>query len=73
MAAENPGWGYRRIAGELAGMGRKVGASTVWAILKRAGIDSVPATLRSQPETTDITVIRRDRLGGAVHEYIQVA
>jgi hypothetical protein len=69
MAAENPGWGYRRIAG----MGRKVGASTVWAILKRAGIDSVPATLRSQPETTDITVIRRDRLGGAIHEYIQVA
>jgi transposase-like protein len=29
MAAENPGWDYRRIAGELAGMGRKVGASMV--------------------------------------------
>src|SRR3979411_2343568 len=35
MAGENPHCGYRRIAGELAGMGRQVGASTVWAILKR--------------------------------------
>jgi hypothetical protein len=42
MARENPGWGYRRIAGELAGMRRHVGASTVWAILKRAGIDPCP-------------------------------
>jgi transposase InsO family protein len=42
MAHENPGWGYRRIAGELAGVGRKVGASTVWAILKRAEIDPCP-------------------------------
>ena len=42
MARENPHWGYRRIAAELAGMGRHVGASTVWAILKRAGIDPCP-------------------------------
>src|SRR3981081_1758730 len=42
MARENPNWGYRRIAGELAGMGRQTGASTVWTILKRAGIDPCP-------------------------------
>lgn len=42
MARENPNWGYRRITGELAGMGQQVGASTVWAILKRAGIDPSP-------------------------------
>jgi transposase len=42
MARENPNWGYRRIAGELAQVGRPVGASTVWAILQRAGIDPCP-------------------------------
>src|ERR1017187_9179125 len=39
LAGENPEWGYRRIHGELAGPGVKVAASTVWEILKNAGID----------------------------------
>src|SRR5205823_3913293 len=58
MAADNESWGYRRIAGELAGLGIPVAPSTVWAILKKAGIDPAPrrngptwATfLRSQAE-----------------------
>jgi transposase len=42
LAAENSSWGYRRIHGELAGLGYRIAASTVWSILKRAGIDPAP-------------------------------
>lgn len=42
MARENRGWGYRRIHGELAGLGIRVAASAVWEILKAAGVDPDP-------------------------------
>ena len=42
MARDNPAWGYRRIHGELTGLDYKVAPSTVWQILKDAGIDPAP-------------------------------
>jgi transposase len=58
LVRENPGWGYRRVHGELLVLGVKVAASTVWEILRDAGIDAAPERssttwadfLRSQAE-----------------------
>src|SRR3954451_23157642 len=51
LATENPTWGYRRIHGELAGLGYQIGASTVWNILNTAGIN--PAPRRAGPSWTE--------------------
>jgi putative transposase len=42
LAKENPSWGYRRIHGELAGLGVVVAPSTVWEILNKAGLPPAP-------------------------------
>jgi putative transposase len=42
LAAKNPSWGYKRIHGELTGLGFTLSPSTVWNILRRHGIDPAP-------------------------------
>jgi hypothetical protein len=46
LAAENPSWGYKRIHGELKGLGFTLSPSTVWNILRRHGIEPVPGRAR---------------------------
>jgi len=46
LAQENPSWGYKRIHGELKGLGFTLSPSTVWNILRRHGIDPVPRRAR---------------------------
>jgi transposase InsO family protein len=58
LARENTSWGYRRVHGELLTLGITVAPSTVWEILREAGMDPAPdraattwaAFLRSQAE-----------------------
>jgi putative transposase len=45
LAAENPSWGYKRIHGELVGLGIPLSPGSVWNILRHHGIE--PASRRA--------------------------
>jgi putative transposase len=72
LARENPSRGYRRLHGELLVLGVKVAASTVWEILREAGIDPAPERacstwadfLRSQADARGFDAQMGALLGG---------
>lgn len=59
LARETPGWGYRRIHGELLVLGVTVAESTVWEILRDPGIKP-----SNRPRGRGLAVVRQ-----AVHHH----
>ncbi|MEU5647095.1 integrase core domain-containing protein [Streptomyces milbemycinicus] len=55
LARENASWGYHRIHGELAALGIRVAASTVWETLREHGIP--PAPKRQSTTWADFLVL----------------
>ena len=59
LVDENPGWGYRRVHGELAALGIKVAASTVWNILNAGGGPLVACLMARRVAVAPLRVARR--------------
>ena len=68
LAREKLTWDYRRIHGELARLGITIAASTVWATLKKAGIDPAPG--RSSESWT--TFLRAQAAGIVACDFFTV-
>lgn len=69
LATENPSWGYRRIHGELAGLGyTTLGVTTVWDILHRNGISPAPR----HKESTWAEFLRQQATGIVACDFFTV-
>jgi putative transposase len=61
MARDNPAGGYRRICGELTGLGYKIAPSTIGQILQAAGTDPAPQPAARQLEAIPVRPGQDDR------------
>jgi transposase len=77
LASENPLWGYRRIHGELTRLGVTIAPSTVYEILRAAGISPAPRragpTWRQFLHAQAAGTLAVDFLNGLINEYSRAA